>query len=347
MKILMVARRYPPDVRSGTETVFGNLYQQAILRHEVRLVVGYRESSRDFPAGSVAVDLRGGGGWVKMAAAANREARAFRPDVVLANSVEVWVPGVPTAVIVHDLNFGGTERGMAAQGRELFYRLRSQSAAAVVAVSEATRQRLRKAGLREDRLVVIPNGVDLQRFHPVERAPSEEVRFLYPSRILPGKAQHLAIDAMGRLRPDQKKHLRLLIVGALSDRIYADKLRIQAYHQPVEFHFDVPDMVPYYQAADVVLFPSLMEEGFGYAAVEGMACGKPVIWADQPAVREATGGIGLAVPQDDAEALKRAMLQLAGDPQLRRRLGEEGRRFVERYRWDQVWGQYERLLQDL
>ena len=44
---------------------------------------------------------------------------------------------------------------------------------------------------------------------------------------------------------------------------------------------DVEDIVPWYQGADVVLFPTLMEEGFGFTAVEGMACGKPVIYYDQ------------------------------------------------------------------
>jgi glycosyltransferase involved in cell wall biosynthesis len=347
MKILMVARRYPPDVRSGTETVFANLYEQAVRSHSVQLVVGFQKSSEGFPPESVKVDLREGNPWLRMAASANREARRFRPEVVLANSVEVWVPGVPTAVIVHDLNFGGTQRGASAMGKEAFYRLRSQTAASVITVSEASRQRLLQAGLRSDRITVIPNGVDLQRFFPVSRPPSEKIHFVYPSRILPGKAQHLAIDAIGRMRPDQKKNLRLTIVGALSDRIYGDKLRIQAFHQPVDFAFDVPEMAPYYQQADVVLFPSLMEEGFGYTAVEGMACGKPVIWGDQPAVREATGGIGIPVPQDDADALKRAMLQLAEQSELRKQLGEKGREFVERYRWDQVWGRYAKLLEGI
>ena len=41
MKLMMVARRFPPDVRSGTERVFENLYHQARERHEVRLVVGF------------------------------------------------------------------------------------------------------------------------------------------------------------------------------------------------------------------------------------------------------------------------------------------------------------------
>lgn len=91
-----------------------------------------------------------------------------------------------------------------------------------------------------------------------------------------------------------------------------------------------------------------MQEGFGYTAIEGMACGKPVIWSEQEAVREATGGIGIAVPRDDADALKRAMLELGEDPERRKRVGEEGRAYVEaHYRWEDVWGRYERMLESL
>jgi glycosyltransferase involved in cell wall biosynthesis len=146
------------------------------------------------------------------------------------------------------------------------------------------------------------------------------------------------------MRPDQKKNLRLTLVGALADRIHADRLRIQAWQQPVDFAFDVPDIAPWYQKSDVVLFPSLMTEGFGFTAVEGMACGKPVIWSDQPAIREATGGIGVPVPMGDVDALKAAMLKLAADPGLRKKLGEEGHSFVQRYRWEAVWEQYEEAL---
>ena len=116
MRILMVARRYPPDVRSGTETVFAALYAEARKRHDVRLVVGYRESPAGFPPGAAAVDLRGRLPWVAMARAAAREAAAFRPDAVLCNSVETVLPGA--LLVVHDLNFGRAGRSAGHVARE-------------------------------------------------------------------------------------------------------------------------------------------------------------------------------------------------------------------------------------
>lgn len=345
MRILMAARRWPPDVRSGTETVFENLWREArAAGHDVRLVVGFKTSSVGFPADAVAVDLRGRGPmpYLAMERAVVAEARRFRPDVVLSNSIEIRVPGVRNVVIVHDLNFGAAgERTASHRARELLYRAQGRTGAHIVTVSEATARRLEAIGLSS---TVIHNGVDIERFTPHDRAPDSLVKFVYPSRILPGKGQHVALDAFGRLRPDQRQGWELTLVGASADRIYADQLKVQAYNLPVRIELDVPDIAPWYQDADVVLFPTRMEEGFGFTAVEGMACGKPVVWSEQPAIREATGGIGIAVPMDDADALKRAMLELGTDRALRQRLGREGRAFVERYAWGAVWQKYERVL---
>ncbi len=357
MRLLMVARRYPPDIRSGTETVFENLYRMARSRHEVRLVVGYTRARELVPPEARAVDLRGvskAQAWARMAAASLDEQRRFGPDVVLANSIEVASFRCPTACIVHDLNFGQAgARGLGTRGREAFYRLRARRLQAVVTVSEAAARRLVSAGLPQETIRVIHNGVDLERFSAVAREtthdePQDLVRFAYPSRILPGKGQHLAMDALARLRAPYKKRAELVVVGAVADPLFLDQLKIQSYNQPIRIETDVPAIAPYYQQADVVLFPSLMEEGFGYTAIEAMACGKPVIWFDQPAVREATGGLGTPVPSGDVDALRDAMMALMDDPERREAMGAEGQAYVRsHYGWPGVWSRYEELLRGL
>ncbi len=353
MRLLLVARRFPPDVRSGTETVFEQLYARARRRHEVRLVVGYRRGRDLVPPEATAVDLMGCSpleGWARILAAALKEEKRFRPDVVLGNSVEVHAARSPLVLIIHDLNFGTAQRTWKSRARELFYRKRCGRADAVVAVSEAARVSLERRGIRPDWVEVIHNGVDLELFRSADSVePPKEtdstVHFSCPSRILPGKGQHLALDALARLRRDYKTRAHLTIVGAVDDPIFRDQLLIQSYEQPARILGEVPDLASYYQQADVVVFPSLMEEGFGYTAIEAMACGKPVIWFDQPAVREACGGIGMPVAMGDVDGLRQAMMALMDDSDLRARLGEEGRAFVEtHYRWDEVWARYESLL---
>ncbi|MBM4392540.1 MAG: glycosyltransferase family 4 protein, partial [Deltaproteobacteria bacterium] len=336
-----------PKVQSGTETVFERLLGEArAAGHEVRLVCGFRRDRALVPADAAAVDLRGKGrsAWAAMALGAVAEARRFSPDVVLSNSIEVLVPGVPTVTIVHDLNFGGAGHGAAATARRAFYRAQSRLLAGIVAVSEVTRANLVEAGIAPGKVTVVHNGVELDRFLPCPRAPDGRLRLVHVSRVLPGKAQHASIDALGRMRPDQRRDIELHVVGAIADRIYADQLRVQAHKLPVSFHFDVPDVVPHYQSSDIALFPTLMPEGFGFAAVEAMACGLPVVGYEEPAVREATGGHAVLVPRDDSAALRDALLRLAAHPAERARLGEAGRGFVQRYAWPRAWSAYEAIL---
>jgi glycosyltransferase involved in cell wall biosynthesis len=357
VRILMAARRFPPDVYSGTETVFQALYERARSRHEVRLVAGWNGARDRIPAEAIGVRLRGmnrPAQWLAMARAIRHEVKRWKPDVVLSNSIEVPPSGCPTVCIVHDLNFGepggrpvgASWESWSGRARRSFYGVRSRGLARVVTVSEASRSALLQAGVADDRIVVIRNGVDTDVFTPPQEHPaSDVVRFAYPSRILPGKGQHLAIDALARLPRLHKRRASMHIVGAKTDAVYLDQIRVQAYDQPVQFSIDVPGMVPHIQAADVVVFPSVMAEGFGFTAVEAMACGKPVIWSDQAAIREATGGIGISVPLGDVTAIRAAMMRLMDDPEERGRLGREGREHVEEnHSWDGVWERYERVI---
>ncbi len=352
MKLLMVARRFPPDVRSGTETVFENLYARARERNDVRLVVGFRQSRDLVPPEAVAVDLSQGKrlqGYASLWRTARRETTRWKPDAVLSNSIEAPVAGVPVACIVHDLNFGRPEgdHGLGIRGRRLYYRLKARRLTRIITVSEASRRNLVAAGLPAERTVAIRNGVNLSAFTPPAVHDTGDERFVlaYPSRILKGKGQHLAIDAVARLPSQLKRRVLLRIVGTVADEHYLEQLRAQAEGQPVEIHTDVPDIVPWYQRCDAVVFSTMMTEGFGFTAVEGMACGRPVIWSDQPPVREATGGIGLPFRQGDVTALRDTIATLLDDPDLAERLGREGRAFVAgHYDWSSVWARYENVL---
>jgi glycosyltransferase involved in cell wall biosynthesis len=364
MRILMAARRYPPDVYSGTETVFQALYEQARQRHEVRLVVGWKRARECVPPEAVGVEIRGLGKvqqWLAIARAVRKEVHRWQPDVVLSNSIEVPPNRCPTVCIVHDLNFGMASgrpadgsptpatRTMGAWGRKRFYGLRSRTLDRIVTVSQASADTLVAIGVKPDRIRVVHNGVDLERFRPrVPEREDDRVRFVYPSRILPGKGQHIAVDALARLPRLHKRRAELHIVGAVADPVYLDQVRVQAFEQPVSFHLDVPDIAPHIQDADAVVFPSVMAEGFGFTAVEAMACGKPVIWSDQPAIREATGGIGIPVGVEDVDALRAAMCTLIDEPETRASLGAAGRDHVESHRsWARVWERYEAVLGDV
>jgi glycosyltransferase involved in cell wall biosynthesis len=111
----------------------------------------------------------------------------------------------------------------------------------------------------------------------------------------------------------------------------------------------------FYAAADVVVVPSIptpkFREPWGLVVNEAMNRGLPVIASD--AVGAAAGGLvqhernGLVVPAGDAAALANALMRLAGDAALRRRLGEAGREDVLAYTYD-AWAEgFSRALANL
>jgi glycosyltransferase involved in cell wall biosynthesis len=77
-------------------------------------------------------------------------------------------------------------------------------------------------------------------------------------------------------------------------------------------------------AASIVVAPSVCDEGFGLAAVEGMAAGKPVVVTDSGPLPEIFGGGGLVVPKRDARTLASAIDRILGNELLARKLGEQG-----------------------
>jgi glycosyltransferase involved in cell wall biosynthesis len=101
-----------------------------------------------------------------------------------------------------------------------------------------------------------------------------------------------------------------------------------------------------------VLVAPCEREGFGVAAAEAMAFGRPVVAAAGGALLELVtdGETGLLVPPRDAPALRGAVQRLLGDPELRERMGSSARaRARERFGWDAVIERtlevYERALE--
>ncbi len=353
MKILVVAPSMPPDVWSGSGRAVADLVQMARKRREIRIVAGFHNSREKIPPEAIAVDLRRLGpvaARARMAQAAVREVRRFRPNLVLSATVALPPLGVPVACLAHDLS-PSTDPDWEERLRWGAYARLAAQKALMITTSNASAERLAELGVARERIRVVPPGVDTVRFAPAKRAPrkpEDPVHFVHAGRILPAKGQHLALDAVARLPRHHKRRARLTIAGSVGDPVYLDRLRVQGWEQPVDFRLDVHSMAAVLQQADVVLLPSIVELGYCTTVVEAMAVGVPVIWFDQPAVREASGGIGLPVPAEDVRALRGAMMRLMDDPEERLRLGQDGRRFVVgNLSRERTWEHYAAVLDAL
>lgn len=192
----------------------------------------------------------------------------------------------------------------------------------------------------EDKVVVIPFGIDERRWEMVPPPPpGNPPRALFIGRLVPFKGVDFLLRALESV-PD----LRLDIVGDGPER---NRLRTLAnalaVSDRVKFWGEYPDEdLPRRMAdADFLVLPSVtVEEMFGMVLLEAMAAGRPVITTAVPSgVREVNvaGETGLEVPIRDARSLADAMRLLANDPGLRERLGAAGRNRVrERFTVDRM-----------
>jgi UDP-glucose:(heptosyl)LPS alpha-1,3-glucosyltransferase len=190
-------------------------------------------------------------------------------------------------------------------------------------------------GVGEDKLHVIHNGVDLERFHPrlaaehraATRArldvPEAAPLFLFVGSGFERKGVPALIEAFARL---PRRDAQLVIVGA--DR-RLDRLRRHAGELGlggrVHFCGGVADVRPFYGAADAFVLPTLYDP-FPNAALEALACGLPIVTSTACGAAEFVreGVNGYVVPALDVAALAERLSTLAETA------GDEGRRAAAR-----------------
>ncbi|MGW0614718.1 glycosyltransferase [Streptomyces sp. NPDC002788] len=217
----------------------------------------------------------------------------------------------------------------------------------VVATCRDEAHELARMGVPPHKVVVVPCGVDTDRFTPkgpaAPRGPYPH-RLLQLGRLVPRKGAAVTIAALARL-PETE----LVVVGGPpADRLDADQevrrlrgiARDAGVADRVRFAGAVPsEEVPaLLRSADVVVCPADYEP-FGIVPLEAMACGVPVVASAVGGQLDtvADPGTGRLVPARDPQALARAVAGLLADPDARAACGAAGRRRVlSRYGWGQV-----------
>ncbi|HMF43450.1 MAG TPA: glycosyltransferase family 4 protein [Polyangia bacterium] len=223
----------------------------------------------------------------------------------------------------------------------------AQRTARVLANSEGVRRELVSiARVPDDKVQIIHNFIDLDRFRPPtaeERAAARakwniapgDIALLVPGRISLQKHQFGVGLALGKLRRRGQlpANVRVLLAGRRHDRIYGALLdpwlKLQGVHDRFTHLGTVTDMVSLYQAADVAVLPSLWE-GLPNAVLEALACGLPAVVSHAANIDGiVTADAGFEVPTFAHDALAEALgriLVLSDDE--RRRMGARGRAHI-------------------
>ncbi len=282
------------------------------------------------------------------------ELRAFAPDVVHAH--EPLTPSTsmlalraaarertPAVATFH----AGAERSVLFDVAAPALRRLARAIDVRIAVSAAAADfAARRIG---DGFVVVPNGVDVERFAGGEPAdlPAGR-RMLFVGRLDERKGFRVAVAAFERLAgrfPD----LVLVAVGDGPEAAAARALP-EAVRQRVVLVGRVAneDLHGYEAAADVFVAPSVGGETFGVVLVEAMAAGVPVVASDIRGYDEVIrAGEGVLVPPRDPGALADAVARILDDPQAARELADAGRVRARTYSWESVTDRLEAVYADV
>ena len=147
-----------------------------------------------------------------------------------------------------------------------------------IAVSEATRMDLLSLGIREEKIHVIPNGIDFKRIDKI-RPSEEESEIIFAGRLIKEKNVDVLIKAINSIRkeiPDVK----CMIIGDGPEKGILEKLandlEMDNNIKFTGFLEDYDDVISYMKSSKVFVLPST-REGFGIVALEANACGLPVV----------------------------------------------------------------------
>jgi D-inositol-3-phosphate glycosyltransferase len=200
------------------------------------------------------------------------------------------------------------------------------------------------------RLTVVPCGVDVETFRPLDRREArrelglaDKPTVVYVGRIVPRKGVDTVIKAFALL--PRALDARLVIVGGEpGGSPEANRLSSLAENlgvaERVTFAGSRPqkDLHCYYGVADAAVSVPHYEP-FGMTPLEAMACATPVVGSRVGGIKTsvADGETGYLVPPKDPEVLASRLLLLLSDPTLRDRMGRAARRRVEEYyTWERV-----------
>jgi glycosyltransferase involved in cell wall biosynthesis len=225
----------------------------------------------------------------------------------------------------------------------LLHRLTRPCLSGWIAVADAVGESvIRKEGIRRDRIKVIYNGVDTERFRPADPARRETERTRLGLR-----KEDFVVGMVAVFRPEKNHELLFRAAKALCQEIpeirvvcvgggsmldqYRSFCRENGLEGRVVFTGATDDVLPHLMTFDVGCLVPGSNEGFSNAILEKMAMGLPMVVSDVGGNREAVvdGWNGLVIPPHDLEALIRSIRALYEDRVRRNEMGMRSRKRAE------------------
>jgi len=244
-----------------------------------------------------------------------------------------------------------------------------QADALIVSTEDESQALVAGYGADPGRVYIVPPGVDLSTFQPVDRREARrkigygnERLLLFVGRLERLKGVDVAIRALALLRDRRHDDVRLLILGedarqpGAPDGEMSEKERLKAVasecgvRDRVDFvgsvaHHELPY---FYGAADVCVMPSY-SESFGLVALEAQACGRPVVASSVSGLRSVLRDeiSGYLIEAHDPAIYADRIGRLLDDPELGEQMGRRGRLLAQRFSWSRTADRLDQLFEEL
>jgi len=208
----------------------------------------------------------------------------------------------------------------------------------IITVSHDSAREIHQAfGIPPEKIRVVYNGLDSREFAPIPGLAKKPNSLIFVGNSEDRKKGLLYLLQALACLPES---VSLTVVdGGAPQRSFAPML-VEKYKVGRRVFFTGKigpgDLVRLYGSAEIAVVPSLYE-GFGFPAAEAMSCELPVVSSTAGALPEVVGndGAGILVPARNAPALAKAIRCLLEDPELRRQMGQAGRRrVVNLFTWE-------------
>ncbi|MCX7785858.1 MAG: glycosyltransferase family 4 protein [candidate division WOR-3 bacterium] len=195
---------------------------------------------------------------------------------------------------------------------------------------------------------IIPNGVNIKLYNPsvprLEKFFDKRPKILFLGRFEPRKGLKYLLQALPIVKKEIPEIL-LIVVGAgvlgyAYQEYIAKEVKGNIYFAGLIRDEEKPR---YYASCDVFCAPSIGYESFGIVLLEAMACGKPIVASDIPGYRTIIedGKEGFLVQPKCPEEIADRLLKILKNPELAKKMGEQGYKKSLNYSWERVARQVE------
>jgi len=210
----------------------------------------------------------------------------------------------------------------------------------------------------QDKIEVIPNGVDVEKFQPIQASDNEDKSTIFFLSVLDEFHKYKGLDYLLEALKIVKNNVpdvKLIVggKGVLLDH-HQEMAASLGLKDNVEFAGFIPDeeIADYYSQASVFVLPSIssLQEGFGIVALEALACQTPVVTTDIVGVAHDLKQIkgGIVIPPRDTHKLADAITQILSDAEMQKEMGQRGRKLVqEKYTWKVVASSMEKVYKEI